>query len=98
LVPDADELIAQAPVADAGGLLGGLLGKAGGMLGGAGDAAGVISSLQAAGIPLDKAAALASDLLVKAREVLGNEAVDTLIAQIPLLGLLAPKAPEKPAE
>lgn len=92
LVPDADELIAKVPSADAGGLLGGLLGKAGGLFGGAGDLAGVVASLQAAGIPLDKAAPLAADLLAKAREVLGDETVDAIVAQVPILGTLAPKA------
>ena len=92
LLPGASALMG-APSGDpagvaAGGMLGGLLAKAGGMLGGnLGGAAEALGALQNAGIPLDKAAPLASGFFEQAKQVAGNDAVDSVLSQIP--GLLS---------
>jgi hypothetical protein len=91
LLPGAAELTASVPAegGGAGGALGGLLAKAGGLLGGnLGGAADVIGALQGAGIPLDKAAPLASEFFEQAKSVAGPDAVDAVIKQIPALASL----------
>ena len=91
LLPGASELMAAAPGAPAqsSGGLGGLLSAAGNLLGGnLGDAAQAVSALQGAGIPLDKAAPLASGFFEQAKSVAGPEAVDAVLSQLPALGSL----------
>ena len=91
LLPGASELMSAAPGAPAqsSGGLGGLLSAAGNLLGGnLGDAAQAVSALQGAGIPLDKAAPLASGFFEQAKSVAGPEAVDAVLSQLPALGSL----------
>lgn len=93
LLPGASALMA-APAgesAGAGGLLGGLLSKAGGLLGGnLGGAAEALGALQGAGIPMDKAAPLATGFFEQAKAVAGPEAVDAVLQQLPgLLSMLS---------
>lgn len=83
-IPGADNLAASAAAAPSGGasgLLGGLLGNMGGL-------AEAAAALQKAGIPIDKAAPLASGFLDEARSVVGPEKVDALLAQVPALKAL----------
>lgn len=91
LLPGASELMSAAsgaPAQSSGGL-GGLLSAAGNLLGGnLGDAAQAVSALQGAGIPLDKAAPLASGFFEQAKSVAGPEAVDAVLSQLPALGSL----------
>ncbi|MFZ4598096.1 MAG: DUF2780 domain-containing protein [Terrimicrobiaceae bacterium] len=87
-VPGADGILADAPTGDGGaaGLLGGLLGKAGGLLGGdLGGAASALAALQQAGIPMDKAAPLASEFFEQAKAAAGPETVNSLVEGIPAL-------------
>jgi hypothetical protein len=84
-IPGTAEILAATPAADApsaGGFLAGLLG---GNLGGL---AGVVTELQQAGVPLDKAAPLAGGFLAKAREQAGPEVVDAVLDKIPSLKAL----------
>jgi len=87
LLPGAADLMASAPGAPAqasGAGLGGLLSAAGNLLGGnLGQAAQAVSALQGAGIPLDKAAPLASGFFEQAKSVAGPEAVDAVLSQLP---------------
>ena len=93
LLPGASGVLASAPSASAGGgLLGGILGKAGGLLGGnLGAAAEAMGALQGAGIPIDKAAPLASEFFNQAKAVAGPESVAALLEQIPALKSLLTK-------
>jgi len=92
LLPGASELMSAAPGAPApaaGGGLGGLISAAGNLLGGnLGEAAQAVSALQGAGIPLDKAAPLASGFFEQAKSVAGPEAVDAVLSQLPSFGSL----------
>ena len=92
LLPGASELMASAPGAPAqssGAGLSGLLSAAGSLLGGnLGEAAQAVSALQGAGIPMDKAAPLASGFFEQAKSVAGPEAVDAVLSQLPALGSL----------
>ncbi len=91
LLPGASGVLASAPSPSGtagGGLLGGLLGKMGGNLGAAAEAMG---ALQSAGIPIDKAAPLASEFFDQAKTVAGPEAVAALLEQIPALKALLTK-------
>jgi len=93
LVPGSAGVMSAAPApgegGGAGGLLGGLLGKAGGLLGGnLGGAAAALGALQQAGIPLDKAAPLASGFFDHAKEVAGPDTVNALLKQLPALASL----------
>jgi hypothetical protein len=95
LIPGASGVLAGAPAASdasGGGLLGGLLGKAGGLLGGnLGAAAEAISALQGAGVPMDKAAPLASEFFEQAQAIAGPETVSALLEQMPALKSLLGK-------
>ncbi len=91
LLPGAADLMSSAPAGGdgGGGALGGLLAKAGEMLGGnLGGAAEVVGALQGAGVPLDKAAPLATEFFDQAKSVAGPDAVDAVIKQIPALASL----------
>ncbi len=91
LLPGASAVLASAPSASdsaGGGLLGGILGKLGGNLGAAAEAMG---ALQSAGIPIDKAAPLASEFFDQAQAVAGPESVAALLEQIPALKSLLSK-------
>jgi len=92
LLPGASELMAAAPGAPAqasGAGLSGLLSAAGNLLGGnLGEAAQAVSALQGAGIPMDKAAPLASGFFEQAKSVAGPEAVDAVLSQLPAFGSL----------
>ncbi len=89
LIPGAGDVVAGgAPVesSEAGGMLGGLLGKAGGLLGGdLGAAAEALGSLQKAGIPVDKAGPLAKEFFDQAGAIAGPETVNALLEQMPAL-------------
>ena len=92
LLPGAANLMTSAPGAPAqssAGGLGGLLSAAGSLLGGnLGQAAQAVSALQGAGIPMDKAAPLASGFFEEAKSVAGPEAVEAVLSQLPALGSL----------
>ncbi len=91
LLPGASGVLANAPTSSSsagGGLLGGLLGKMGGNLSAAAEAVG---ALQNAGIPIDKAAPLASEFFDQAKAVAGPESVAALLDQIPALKSLLSK-------
>ena len=91
LLPGASELMASAPGAPAqsSGGISGLLSAAGNLLGGnLGEAAQAVSALQGAGIPMDKAAPLASGFFEQAKSVAGPDAVDAVLSQLPALGSL----------
>lgn len=63
--------------------LGGLLGS---MLGGqAGDAAAVISKLQAAGLPSDKLLPFVKAFIEEAKKIAGADQVDALLAKFPMI-------------
>lgn len=95
LLPGASGVLASAPSSSGsagGGLLGGILGKAGGLMGGnLGAAAEAMGALQRAGIPIDKAAPLASEFFNQAKAVAGPESVAALLEQIPALKSLLTK-------
>jgi hypothetical protein len=72
--------------AGGGGALGGLLSAAGSLLGGnLGEAAQAASALQSAGIPLDKAAPLASGFFDQAKSVAGDDAVNAVLKNLPAI-------------
>ena len=88
LLPGASELMSATPAGGeaSGGGLGGLLAKAGGMLGGnLGDAAAALGALQSAGIPMDKAGALASGFFDQAKGVAGDDAVNAVLKNLPAI-------------
>jgi len=90
LLPGASELMNSAPAAAgsaaSGGGLGGLLSAAGNLLGGnLGEAAQAASALQGAGIPLDKAAPLASGFFDQAKSIAGDDAVNAVLKNLPAL-------------
>lgn len=91
LLPGASELMTSTPAAGSGdgsggGALGGLLSAAGSLLGGSlGEAAQAASALQSAGIPLDKAAPLASGFFDQAKSVAGDDAVNAVLKNLPAL-------------
>ena len=89
LLPGASELMTSTPAAGSGaggGALGGLLSAAGSLLGGnLGEAAQAASALQSAGIPLDKAAPLASGFFEQAKSVAGDDAVNAVLKNLPAI-------------
>ena len=89
LLPGASELMTSTPAAGSGaggGALGGLLSAAGSLLGGnLGEAAQAASALQSAGIPLDKAAPLASGFFDQAKSVAGDDAVNAVLKNLPAI-------------
>jgi len=91
LLPGASDLMASAPAAGAGaagggGALGSLISAAGSLLGGgAAEAAQAASALEGAGIPLDKAAPLASGFFDQAKSVAGDDAVNAVLKNLPAL-------------
>lgn len=88
LLPGASELMTSTPAAGGGGggALGGLLSAAGSLLGGnLGEAAQAASALQSAGIPLDKAAPLASGFFDQAKSVAGDDAVNAVLKNLPAI-------------
>jgi len=91
LLPGASELMTSTPMAggaasDGGGALGGLLSAAGNLLGGnLGQMAQAASALQGAGIPLDKAAPLATGFFDQAKSVAGDDAVNAVLKNLPAL-------------
>ena len=90
LLPGASELMSSAPAAGAstggGGGLGGLISAAGSLLGGnLGEAAQAANALQSAGIPLDKAAPLASGFFDQAKSVAGDDAVNAVLKNLPAI-------------
>jgi len=89
LLPGASELMTSTPAAGSGaggGALGGLLSAAGSLLGGnLGEAAQAASALQSAGIPLDKAAPLASGFFDQAKSIAGDDAVNAVLKNLPAI-------------
>jgi hypothetical protein len=92
LLPGASELMSSTPAAggdsaaSGGGGLGGLISAAGSLLGGnLGQAAQAASALQGAGIPLDKAAPLASGFFDQAKSVAGDDAVNAVLKNLPAI-------------
>ena len=90
LLPGASELMTSTPAAGSGagggGALGGLLSAAGSLLGGnLGEAAQAANALQSAGIPLDKAAPLASGFFDQAKSVAGDDAVNAVLKNLPAI-------------
>ena len=91
LLPGASELMTSAPAAGSGatgggGALGSLISAAGSLLGGGvGEAAQAASALQGAGIPLDKAAPLASGFFDQAKTVAGDDAVNAVLKNLPAI-------------
>ncbi|MEX1045438.1 MAG: hypothetical protein WEC73_04855 [Chthoniobacterales bacterium] len=88
LLPGASELMSSAPASGeaSGGGVGGLLAKAGGLLGGnIGEAAATLGALQSAGIPMDKAGALASGFFDQAKGVAGDDAVNAVLKNLPAI-------------
>jgi len=70
--------------AEGGGLLGGVMGAVGGMLGGkAGDAAGAISALTATGLDMGQIKATVSQFVEIAKQHVGEETVERIVAKIP---------------
>jgi hypothetical protein len=73
------------------GLLGGLFGTAGSFLGGqSGDIAKVAASLQQSGIDFSKAIPFVQTFIAEAKQRVGPEVVDQILAQIPALKNLQP--------
>jgi len=90
LLPGASDLMSSTPASGAtgggGGALGGLISAAGSLLGGGfGEAAQAASALEGAGIPLDKAAPLASGFFDQAKTVAGDDAVNAVLKNLPAL-------------
>jgi len=82
-IPGAAELVAEpAPEGGASSLFGGL----GSMLGGqAGEAAKVLSGLQAAGLPTAKIGPFVKTFMEKTREIVGPETMDEIVKKVPML-------------
>ncbi len=78
LLPGAAALLAAAPA--------GPIRKASGLFAGALPAAAVaVNQLRAAGVPLEKAAEMAAEFMAQARALAGDEAIDSLLRQVPVL-------------
>lgn len=83
-IPGAAELVAEP--APEGGSGNSLFGSLGGLLGGqAGDAAKVLSGLQAAGLPTAQIGPFVKSFFEKMREIVGPETMDEILKKMPLL-------------
>lgn len=82
-IPGAAELVAE-PAPEGGG--NSLFGGIGSLLGGqAGDAAKVLSGLQAAGLPTSQIGPFVKNFFEKLREMVGPETMDEVVKKMPLL-------------
>lgn len=84
-IPGAAELVAE-PAPETEGAGNSLFGGLGSLLGGqAGDAAKVLSGLQAAGLPTSQIGPFVKSFVAKTREIVGPEPVDEVLKKVPML-------------